>query len=236
VCWLADAARPTILLAYASAAERHVREAPVRKPHVGDAGHVQPAGGVGREPAPGQVHAPAPASGRPRGHGNPATANTLDAQRTHHLEYLVAADAAPTLASQLHERLSVAVHGHEPMRMDRHDVTGQGLVPRPHPRAGTHLELPVSTGREEPAIQRSPQGPADGPDPEPAAMRVDIRDHQCRVDSSRCLRKKPTPNSRSRCCGAAPRSPDATVSTLRTHPDPPYPSYRPVAVSTAVTR
>ena len=50
---------------------------------------------------------------------------------------------------------------------------------------------------------------------------------QSRVGSSRCLREKPTPRTRTRCCGAVLRSPGAAVPTPRIRPGPPSASYRP---------
>ena len=133
---------------------------------------MQPARSVGRETALHQVLAVATAPRR----GDPGTASPLDAQGAHHAQHLIPADPIPAPTSQLHEHLPVPVHGHEPVRTDQRDVTGQDLVTRPHPRAGTRLGLPVGARREQPAIQRGPGRPADRPHPEPDAMRVDIRD------------------------------------------------------------
>jgi len=105
------------------------------------------------------------------------------------VQHLVTPDPTPSPADQLTMDFPIPVHRHEPVRVDHHDVTGQRLVTSTHPAGGTGFDLPVCSGGEKPASQRSPQDRADRPDPEPVAMSVDVLDHQRRVGSSREAKK-----------------------------------------------
>jgi hypothetical protein len=87
--------------------------------------------------------------------------------------------------------------------------------PRPHPRGGTRLGLPVSARCEKTAVQRDLQHLTDRPKPELGAMNIDAFGHQCCIESSRAA-KKPTPNPISHCPSAAPRSPGTAASSPRT--------------------
>lgn len=70
----------------------------------------------------------------------------------------------------------------------------------------------VAARRDEPAVQRSSQHPADRPDPETVLEFVDVSDHQRRVGSSRAA-KKPTPSSISRSPASIARPRPANSST-----------------------
>lgn len=73
--------------------------------------------------------------------------------------------------------------------MDLEDVAGQRLVPGGHAADGPGSEHAVAARRDEPAVQRSGQHPADRPDPETVLEFVDASDHQRRVGSSRAAKK-----------------------------------------------
>ena len=73
--------------------------------------------------------------------------------------------------------------------MDLEDVAGRRLVPGGHAADGPGSEHAVAARRDEPAVQRSGQHPADRPDPETVLEFVDVSDHQRRVGSSRAAKK-----------------------------------------------
>lgn len=73
--------------------------------------------------------------------------------------------------------------------MDLEDAAGQRLVPGGHAADGPGSEHAVAARRDEPAVQRSGQHPADRPDPETVLEFVDVSDHQRRVGSSRAAKK-----------------------------------------------
>ena len=73
--------------------------------------------------------------------------------------------------------------------MDLEDVAGQRLVPGGHAADGPGFEHAVAARRDEPAVQRSGQHPADRPAPETILEFVDASDHQRRVGSSRAAKK-----------------------------------------------
>ena len=58
-----------------------------------------------------------------------------------------------------------------------------------HAADGPGFEHAVAARRDEPAVQRSGQHPADRPDPETVLEFVDVSDHQRRVGSSRAAKK-----------------------------------------------
>ena len=159
--------------------------------HVGDVGHVQPVRRLRLEPA---FHEVGPAARAPRrfgGDGRPAAAHAADSQFPHDVHHLVAADLGriPAPRQQPGVRLAVPVHGHEGIGMDLEDVAGQRLVPGGHAADGPGFEHAVAARRDEPAVQRSGQHPADRPDPETVLEFVDASDHQRRVGSSRAAKK-----------------------------------------------
>lgn len=118
-------------------------------------------------------------------------AHAADSQFPHDVHHLVAADLGriPAPRQQLGVRLAVPVHGHEEIGMDLEDVAGQRLVPGGHAADGPGFEHAVAARRDEPAVQRSGQHPADRPDPETVLEFVDVSDHQRRVGSSRAAKK-----------------------------------------------
>ena len=73
--------------------------------------------------------------------------------------------------------------------MDLEDAAGRRLVPGGHAADGPGSEHAVAARRDEPAVQRSGQHPADRPDPETVLEFVDVSDHQRRVGSSRAAKK-----------------------------------------------
>lgn len=159
--------------------------------HVGDVGHVQP---VRRACLEFPVHEVGPAASplrRSCRHGGPAPAHAPDAQFAHDVHHLIAADLGriSALRQQLGVDLPVPVHGHEEIRMDLEDVARQSLVAGGHPAWRPVPEHAVATRREEPAIQRFVQDPADRPDPETTFMFIDVRGLQRRVGSSRAAKK-----------------------------------------------
>ena len=109
--------------------ERRAAERAVRHAHVGDVGHVQPVRRTGLELAFHQVRPSARALGGPGRHRGSAAAHAPDAEPAHDVHHLVAADLRGVLAlgDQLGVRLPVPVHGHEEIRMHRHD----GRAPKP---------------------------------------------------------------------------------------------------------
>lgn len=103
--------------------------------------------------------------------------------------------------------------------MDLEDVAGQRLVPGGHAADGPGFEHAVAARRDEPAVQRSGQHPADRPDPETILEFVDASDHQRRAGSSRAA-KKPTPSSISRSPASIARPRPANSSTPPSCPRP----------------
>lgn len=171
--------------------ERRVAERAVGHAHVGDVGHVQPVRRLRLEPA---FHEVGPAARAPRrfgGDGRPAAAHAADSRFPHDVHHLAAADLGriPAPRQQLGVRPAVPVHGHEGIGMDLEDVAGQRLVPGGHAADGPGFEHAVAARRDEPAVQRSGQHPADRPDPETVLEFVDVSDHQRRVGSSRAAKK-----------------------------------------------
>lgn len=73
--------------------------------------------------------------------------------------------------------------------MDLEDAAGRRLVPGGHAADGPGSEHAVAARRDEPAVQRSGQHPADRPDPETVLEFVDVSDHQRRAGSSRAAKK-----------------------------------------------
>ena len=73
--------------------------------------------------------------------------------------------------------------------MDLEDAAGRRLVPGGHAADGPGSEHAVAARRDEPAVQRSGQHPADRPAPETVLEFVDVSDHQRRVGSSRAAKK-----------------------------------------------
>lgn len=73
--------------------------------------------------------------------------------------------------------------------MDPGDAAGRRLAPGGHAADGPGFEHAVAARRDEPAVQRSGQHPADRPDPETVLEFVDVSDHQRRVGSSRAAEK-----------------------------------------------
>ena len=152
---------------------------------------MQPVRRLGLELAFHQVRPSARALGGPGRHRGFAAAHALDAELAHDVHHLVAADlrGVPALGDQLGVRLPAAVHGHEEIRMHRHDVTRQSLVARGHAAHGPGLEHAVAARREEPAIQRLGEDSAYRPDPETVLEFVDVRDFQRRAGSSLAAKK-----------------------------------------------
>lgn len=171
--------------------ERRVAERAVGHAHVGDVGHVQPVRRLRLEPAFHEVGPAARALRRSGGDGRPAAAHAADSRFPHDVHHLVAADLGriPAPRQQLGVRLAVPVHGHEEIGMDLEDAAGQRLVPGGHAADGPGSEHAVAARRDEPAVQRSGQHPADRPDPETVLEFVDVSDHQRRVGSSRAAKK-----------------------------------------------
>ena len=159
--------------------------------HVGDVGHVRPVRRLRLEPAFHEVGPAARALRRFGGDGRPAAAHAADSRFPHDVHHLVAADLGriPVPRQQLGVRLAVPVHGHEGIGMDLEDVAGRRLVPGGHAADGPGFEHAVAARRDEPAVQRSGQRPADRPDPETVLEFVDVSDHQRRVGSSRAAKK-----------------------------------------------
>lgn len=152
---------------------------------------MQPVRRLRLEPA---FHEVGPAARAPRrfgGDGRPAAAHAADSQFPHDVHHLVAADLGriPAPRQQPGVRLAVPVHGHEEIGMDLEDVAGQRLVPGGHAADGPGSEHAVAARRDEPAVQRSGQHPADRPAPETVLEFVDVSDHQRRVGSSRAAKK-----------------------------------------------
>ena len=143
------------------------------------------------EPAFHEVGPAARAPRRSGGDGRPAAAHAADSRFPHDVHHLVAADLGriPAPRQQLGVRLAVPVHGHEGIGMDLEDVAGRRLVPGGHAADGPGSEHAVAARRDEPAVQRSGQHPADRPDPETVLEFVDVSDHQRRVGSSRAAKK-----------------------------------------------
>ena len=152
---------------------------------------MQPVRRLRLEPAFHEVGPAARALRRFGGDGRPAAAHAADSQFPHDVHHLVAADLGriPAPRQQLGVRLAVPVHGHEEIGMDLEDVAGQRLVPGGHAADGPGFEHAVAARRDEPAVQRSGQHPADRPDPETVLEFVDVSDHQRRVGSSRAAKK-----------------------------------------------
>ena len=152
---------------------------------------MQPVRRLRLEPAFHEVGPAARALRRFGGDGRPAAAHAADSQFPHDVHHLVAADLGriPAPRQQLGVRLAVPVHGHEEIGMDLEDVAGQRLVPGGHAADGPGSEHAVAARRDEPAVQRSGQHPADRPDPETVLEFVDVSDHQRRVGSSRAAKK-----------------------------------------------
>lgn len=159
-----------------------------------------------------QIRSSARVLRRFRRHRRPAASDALNAELSHDVHHLVASDFGriPALGDQPGMHLPVPVHGHEEIRVDLGDVARQRLVARPHAADGTRFEHAVAARRDEPAVQRFGQCPADRSDPETALEFVDVRDHQRRVGSSLAA-KKPTPSSKSRSPAATARSPVAAA-------------------------
>lgn len=159
--------------------------------HVGDVGHVQPVRRLRLEPAFHEVGPAARALRRFGGDGRPAAAHAADSRFPHDVHHLVAADLGriPAPRQQPGVRLAVPVHGHEEIGMDLEDAAGQRLTPGGHAADGPGFEHAVAARRDEPAVQRSGQRPADRPDPETVLEFVDVSDHQRRVGSSRAAKK-----------------------------------------------
>lgn len=159
--------------------------------HVGDVGHVQPVRRLRLEPAFHEVGPAARALRRFGGDGRPAAAHAADSRFPHDVHHLVAADLGriPAPRQQPGVRLAVPVHGHEEIGMDLEDAAGQRLVPGGHAADGPGSEHAVAARRDEPAVQRSGQHPADRPAPETVLEFVDVSDHQRRVGSSRAAKK-----------------------------------------------
>ena len=159
--------------------------------HVGDVGHVRPVRRLRLEPAFHEVGPAARALRRFGGDGRPAAAHAADSRFPHDVHHLVAADLGriPAPRQQLGVRLAVPVHGHEGIGMDLEDAAGRRLVPGGHAADGPGSEHAVAARRDEPAVQRSGQHPADRPDPETVLEFVDVSDHQRRVGSSRAAKK-----------------------------------------------
>ena len=143
------------------------------------------------EPAFHEVGPAARALRRFGGDGRPAAAHAADSQFPHDVHHLVAADLGriPAPRQQPGARLAVPVHGHEEIGMDLEDAAGQRLTPGGHAADGPGSEHAVAARRDEPAVQRSGQRPADRPDPETVLEFVDVSDHQRRVGSSRAAKK-----------------------------------------------
>ena len=140
------------------------------------------------------VHQVGPAVRALRGLGGDGRLSTPDApyaEPAHDVHHLVAADLGriPALRQQLGVDLPVPVHGHEEIRMDLEDVARQSLVAGGHPAWRPVPEHAVAARREEPAIQRFAQDPADRPDPETTFVFVDVRGLQRRAGSSRAAKK-----------------------------------------------
>ena len=95
----------------------------------------------------------------------------------------------PALRRRPGVRLAVPVHGHEEIGMDLEDVAGRRIVPGGHATDGHGSEHAAAARRDEPAVQRSGQHPADRPDPETVLELVDVRGHQRRVRSSLAAKK-----------------------------------------------
>ena len=159
--------------------------------HVGDVGHVRPVRRLRLEPAFHEVGPAARALRRFGGDGRPAAAHAADSRFPHDVHHLVAADLGriPAPRRQLGVCLAVPVHGHEGIGMDLEDVAGRRLVPGGHAADGPGSEHAVAARRDEPAVQRSGQHPADRPAPETVLEFVDVSDHQRRVGSSRAAKK-----------------------------------------------
>lgn len=143
------------------------------------------------EPAFHEVGPAARALRRFGGDGRPAAAHAADSRFPHDVHHLVAADLGriPAPRQQLGVRLAVPVHGHEGIGMDLEDAAGRRLVPGGHAADGPGSEHAVAARRDEPAVRRSGQHPADRPDPETVLEFVDVSDHQRRVGSSRAAKK-----------------------------------------------
>ena len=171
--------------------ERRVAERAVGHAHVGDVGHVRPVRRLRLEPAFHEVGPAARALRRFGGDGRPAAAHAVDSRFPHDVHHLVAADLGriPAPRQQLGARLAVPVHGHEEIGMDLEDVAGRRLVPGGHAADGPGSEHAVAARRDEPAVQRSGQHPANRPDPETVLEFVDVSDHQRRVGSNRAAKK-----------------------------------------------
>ena len=192
--------------------ERRVAEASVRHAHVGDVGNMQPVRRRRLELPSHQIRSSARALHRFRHHRRPAAPDALNAELAHDVHHLVASDLGriPALGDQLGMHLPVSVHGHEEIQVDLEDVARQRLVARPHAADGTRFGHAVTARRDEPAVRRFSQCPANRPDPETALEFGDIRDHQHCVGSS-LTAKKPTPSSKSRSPAATARSPIAAA-------------------------
>lgn len=162
---------------------------------------------------PRQAHAcagwPIPPS-RPRGRRDLATASPLDAQGTHHAQYLIPADPIPALTDQPGMRLPVAIHGHEPVRTDQRDVSNPQF-------------------NEAPGVRQI--GPT--PNRTRCASTYAIQSASCRVEP--VPTKKPTPNPISHSRGAARHSPGAASPTPRILPAPSYSQYPSAAANAATT-
>ena len=171
--------------------ERRVAERAVGHAHVGDVGHVRPVRRLRPEPAFHEVGPAARAPRRSGGDGRPAAAHAADSRFPHDVHHLAAADLGriPAPRQRPGVRLAVPVHGHEEIGMDLEDVAGQRLVPGGHAADGPGSEHAAAARRDEPAVQRSGQHPADRPDPETVLEFVDVSDHQRRAGSSRAAKK-----------------------------------------------
>ena len=171
--------------------ERRVAERAVVHAHVGDVGHMRPVRRLRLEPAFHEVGPAARALRRFGGDGRPATAHAADSRFPHDAHYPAAADLGriPAPRRRPGVRLAVPVHGHEEIRVDQKDVAGRRLVPSGHAADGPGSEHAVAARRDEPAVQRSGQRPADRPDPETVLEFVDVSDHQRRVGSGLVAKK-----------------------------------------------